>query len=212
MTDLSVGVTLMRSELRGVLLSIYERAGEGDTSHQFEKSEQSFRTKAASALAICDQYRAGAEEGLAQIDSIKAGIAEWLRLFDEEVALGNQGRADDARVFYVGLSGNDPSRPNVIGNWDPLFSRWPQWSELAIYSQVPENGVAYNPAQLSRLRRLLLLDLRGVHFNVRRARHLRRGLNVRLHFCPRFLRQFAADRRRYGCRPRPGWSCRVRLR
>jgi hypothetical protein len=47
------------------------------------------------------------------------------------------------KVGYVGLSGNNPSRPNVIGNWDPLFSRWPQWSELVIYSQVPENGVAY---------------------------------------------------------------------
>jgi len=24
-----------------------------------------------------------------------------------------------------------------------LYSRWPKWSELYIYSQVPEKGVAY---------------------------------------------------------------------
>jgi hypothetical protein len=47
------------------------------------------------------------------------------------------------KLGYAGLSGSDPSRPNVIGNWDPMFSRWPGWSELVIYSQVPELGVAY---------------------------------------------------------------------
>ena len=44
---------------------------------------------------------------------------------------------------YVGLSGSDPSKPDVIGNWDPLFARWPKWSELYVYSQIPENGIAY---------------------------------------------------------------------
>ena len=28
-------------------------------------------------------------------------------------------------------------------NWDPLFSRWPKWSELYIYTQFRETGVAY---------------------------------------------------------------------
>jgi hypothetical protein len=43
---------------------------------------------------------------------------------------------------YTGLSGDDP-RTRRIEGWDPLFSRWPKWSELYIYSQVPERGVAY---------------------------------------------------------------------
>ncbi len=43
---------------------------------------------------------------------------------------------------YIGLSGDDP-RTRRIEGWDPLFSRWPKWSELYIYSQVPERGVAY---------------------------------------------------------------------
>ena len=66
-------------------------------------------------------------------------------------AWGAQGRF--ARTFdhpfkplltlgWVGLSGDDPSTAAREG-WDPLFGRWPRWSELYIYSQVPEGGVAY---------------------------------------------------------------------
>lgn len=42
--------------------------------------------------------------------------------------------------FY--LSGDDPK---TVDNedWDPLFSRWPKWSESYIYTQVREDGVAY---------------------------------------------------------------------
>jgi hypothetical protein len=40
------------------------------------------------------------------------------------------------------FSGDDPDTPEWEG-WDPLFSRWPKWSELYIYSFVPEKGVAY---------------------------------------------------------------------
>lgn len=46
------------------------------------------------------------------------------------------------QVGWVGMSGDDPGTSKVEG-WDPLFSRWPKWSELYIYSQVPEKGVAY---------------------------------------------------------------------
>lgn len=42
---------------------------------------------------------------------------------------------------WVGLSGDDASTPAREG-WDPLFSRWPKWSELYVYSLVPEAGVA----------------------------------------------------------------------
>jgi len=49
--------------------------------------------------------------------------------------------APSVTLGWVGLSGDDPSTPAKEG-WDPLFSRWPKWSELYIYSQVPEAGVA----------------------------------------------------------------------
>lgn len=42
----------------------------------------------------------------------------------------------------VYLSGDDPHTTEYEG-WDPLYSRWPKWSELYIYTLVNENGVAY---------------------------------------------------------------------
>jgi hypothetical protein len=36
------------------------------------------------------------------------------------------------------LSGDDPATADVEG-WNPIFSRWPKWSELYIYSQTGEN-------------------------------------------------------------------------
>ena len=45
-------------------------------------------------------------------------------------------------LAYIGMSGDDPST-KVIEGWDPLFSRWPRWSELYIYTYAPETGVAY---------------------------------------------------------------------
>lgn len=44
-------------------------------------------------------------------------------------------------VAWVALSGDDPHTQTREG-WDPLFSRWPKWSEAYIYSLVPEGGVA----------------------------------------------------------------------
>jgi len=47
------------------------------------------------------------------------------------------------KTFTVGmiyLSGDDPATKNNEG-WDPIFSRWPKWSESYIYTQVKEfNG------------------------------------------------------------------------
>jgi len=43
---------------------------------------------------------------------------------------------------WWGFSGDNPST-GTIEDWDPLFSRWPKWSELYIYSQLKEKGVAY---------------------------------------------------------------------
>ena len=40
------------------------------------------------------------------------------------------------------LSGDDPHTREYEG-WDPLYSRWPKWSELYIYTLAGENGVAY---------------------------------------------------------------------
>jgi hypothetical protein len=58
-------------------------------------------------------------------------------------------RQSDARLKpYVlagfwALSGDDPAHPGRIAGWDPLFSRWPKWGDLELYSGVPEKGVGY---------------------------------------------------------------------
>lgn len=46
------------------------------------------------------------------------------------------------QIGYVGLSGDDPDTPEREG-WDPLFSRYPRWSELYIYTLASERGAAY---------------------------------------------------------------------
>lgn len=43
---------------------------------------------------------------------------------------------------WTGLSGDDPATTANEG-WDPLFSRYPKWSELYIYTQGSERGPAY---------------------------------------------------------------------
>lgn len=48
-----------------------------------------------------------------------------------------------AQAGYWGFSGDNPTTKNRIEGWDPLYTRWPKWSELYIYSQVKELGVGY---------------------------------------------------------------------
>jgi hypothetical protein len=43
---------------------------------------------------------------------------------------------------WTGLSGDDPATTASEG-WDPLFSRYPKWSELYIYTLGSERGAAY---------------------------------------------------------------------
>lgn len=42
----------------------------------------------------------------------------------------------------VYLSGDDPKTRQLEG-WDPVFARWPKWSESYIYTQINEDKVAY---------------------------------------------------------------------
>jgi hypothetical protein len=43
--------------------------------------------------------------------------------------------------FY--LSGDDPGSTDRYEGWDPVYSRWPKWSDLYIYSFARERGAAY---------------------------------------------------------------------
>jgi hypothetical protein len=43
---------------------------------------------------------------------------------------------------FIYLSGDDP-HTRQHEDWNPLFARWPKWSESYIYSQIREDDVAY---------------------------------------------------------------------
>jgi hypothetical protein len=51
---------------------------------------------------------------------------------------------DNWQVGGIHLSGDDPETERIEG-WDPVFSRWPKWSESFIYTLILENEgkVAY---------------------------------------------------------------------
>jgi hypothetical protein len=46
------------------------------------------------------------------------------------------------QLGWTGLSGDDPTTTTNEG-WDPLFSRYPKWSELYIYTLGSERGPSY---------------------------------------------------------------------
>lgn len=47
------------------------------------------------------------------------------------------------KLGYVGMSGDDPLTKNSNEAWDPLFSRYPKYSELYIFSYTKEKALAY---------------------------------------------------------------------
>jgi hypothetical protein len=55
------------------------------------------------------------------------------------------GRLGFLRSFVLGgilLSGDDPATARLEG-WDPVFSRWPKWSESYIYTFIRESRSSY---------------------------------------------------------------------
>jgi len=55
------------------------------------------------------------------------------------------GTAPLLKAFTLGgilLSGDDPQTPRMEG-WDPIFSRWPKWSESYIYTFTRESRPSY---------------------------------------------------------------------
>lgn len=53
------------------------------------------------------------------------------------------GRKPYVKVGYWALSGDDPKTRDRVEGWDPLFSQWPKWSDLYVYSQSREVGIGY---------------------------------------------------------------------
>jgi ribosomal protein L34 len=49
----------------------------------------------------------------------------------------------EAGAGYVYLGGDDPKTHGKFEGWNPVLGRWPQWSELYIYTLIQETGIAY---------------------------------------------------------------------
>jgi ribosomal protein L34 len=49
----------------------------------------------------------------------------------------------DLGAGYVYLAGDNRKTHGKFEGWNPVLGRWPQWSELYIYTLIPEYGVAY---------------------------------------------------------------------
>jgi hypothetical protein len=47
------------------------------------------------------------------------------------------------KVGYWALSGDDPKTKGTVEGWDPLFSQWPKWSDMYVYTESKEIGIAY---------------------------------------------------------------------
>jgi len=46
-------------------------------------------------------------------------------------------------IYLSGDAAGDVADDNTWGGWDPMFARWPKWSESYIYTQIKEDAVAY---------------------------------------------------------------------
>ena len=75
-------------------------------------------------------------------DQTGAGIQAWGGYSYLTRKFGRDGQ-HYVRGGYWGMSGDDPDTPGKIEGWDPLFARWPKWSELYIYTQIREKAAGY---------------------------------------------------------------------
>ena len=98
----------------------------GEFAYQWGKQDPSFALRDSQKQFVPDSSRdIAAWGGYAKVK--KTFTPSW----KPSISLG-----------YVGLSGDDPTTSKNEG-WDPLFSRWPKWSELFVMTQVNEKGVSY---------------------------------------------------------------------
>ncbi len=86
--------------------------------------------------------------------TMKAELAAQFPGAPEPDAIAWGGQASATKAFagawkpsltlgYTGLSGDNPRTSLENEGWNPLFSRYPRWSDLYIYTLASERGAAY---------------------------------------------------------------------
>lgn len=86
-------------------------------------------------------YEAGSQDARPGSGGASRDLRAWGGYARLRKELGGKAKPT-VSLAYIGMSGDDPSTDEIEG-WDPLFSRWPKWSELYIYSLGPEKGASY---------------------------------------------------------------------
>jgi Alginate export len=55
----------------------------------------------------------------------------------------DRARRPWVKLGYWAMSGDDPKTRGTVEGWDPLFSQYPKWSDMYVYTQSREVGIAY---------------------------------------------------------------------
>ncbi len=90
-----------------------------------EAAWQLGRTGEAGGTGSADRLAHG---GYAHLDWLPGGKLPWKMAVTAGAVL---------------LSGDDPATPDRLEGWDPLFSRFPKWSDSFIYHLARESRIAY---------------------------------------------------------------------
>ncbi|MCK4414162.1 MAG: alginate export family protein [Candidatus Eisenbacteria sp.] len=126
-------------------------------------------TRISGKLPYALSYAAEGAYQFGTHDSVAAGMSAhdhrsyggYVHLARSLLALGHP----ELTIGAVYLSGNDPGsadHPNPEDqSWVPLFSRWPKWSELYIYTLIPEYGRVANWTNMSALTARASMTLSG---------------------------------------------------
>lgn len=102
---------------------------------------ETFGARVVAALARPLTFTAEAAYQTGKTDDLGRSAYGAIAHFDYDFT----GRPGFLKSFVLGgilLSGDDPSTPRAEG-WDPIFSRWPKWSESYIYTLAQEIRSAY---------------------------------------------------------------------
>ncbi|HPW55688.1 MAG: alginate export family protein [Thermoanaerobaculaceae bacterium] len=86
-------------------------------------------------------YEVGSQDAQPGSSGASRDLRAWGGYLRFRKELGGKA-GPSVSLAYIGLSGDDPATDTIEG-WDPLFSRWPKWSELYIYSLGSETGASY---------------------------------------------------------------------
>jgi hypothetical protein len=84
----------------------------------------------------------GAQHANVVTGAPKADIRAWAGYAYVKKGLNTKRKAYVLGGYRV-MSGDDPATAGTVEGWDPVFGRYPKYSDLYMYSMTSEKGIAY---------------------------------------------------------------------